>query len=75
MGQVLGGQAELGEYGVDVLFHRGLGQVQLRGDAGVAAALRQSCCFAVALLAVSFGTKVKHGVGWAAIPLGLIAAQ
>ena len=31
--------------------------------------------FAVALLAVSFGAKVKHGVRWAAIPLGLIAAQ
>jgi hypothetical protein len=31
--------------------------------------------FAVALLAVSFGAKVKHGVRWAAIPLGLIMVQ
>jgi heme A synthase len=31
--------------------------------------------FAVALLAVSFGAKVEHGVRWAAIPLGLIVAQ
>ena len=31
--------------------------------------------FAVALLAVSFGAKVKHGTRWAAIPLGLVAAQ
>jgi hypothetical protein len=30
---------------------------------------------AVALLAVSFGAKVEHGVRWAAIPLGLIAVQ
>jgi hypothetical protein len=30
---------------------------------------------AVALLAVSFGAKVKRGVLWAAIPLVLIAAQ
>jgi hypothetical protein len=29
--------------------------------------------FAVALLAVSFGAKVQHGVRWAAIPLGLNA--
>jgi len=28
--------------------------------------------FAVALLAVSFGAKVQHGVRWAAIPLGLV---
>ena len=31
--------------------------------------------FAVALLAVSFGAKVEHGVRWAAIPLGLVVAQ
>ena len=31
--------------------------------------------FAIALLAVSFGAKVEHGVRWAAIPLGLIVAQ
>ena len=31
--------------------------------------------FGVALLAVSFGAKVKHGVRWAAIPFGLIVAQ
>jgi hypothetical protein len=31
--------------------------------------------FAVALLAVSFGAKVKHGARWAAIPLVLIVAQ
>jgi hypothetical protein len=30
---------------------------------------------AVALLAVSFGAKVTHGVRWAAIPLGLIVVQ
>ena len=30
---------------------------------------------AVALLAVSFGAKVEHGVRWAAIPLGLIVVQ
>ena len=30
---------------------------------------------AVALLAVSFGAKVKHGVRWAAIPFGLVVAQ
>jgi hypothetical protein len=31
--------------------------------------------FAIALLAVSFGAKVKHGARWAAIPLGLIMVQ
>jgi heme A synthase len=31
--------------------------------------------FAVALLAVSFGAKVQHGVRWAAIPLGLVVVQ
>jgi hypothetical protein len=31
--------------------------------------------FAVALLAVSFGAKVKHGVRWAAISFGLVVAQ
>jgi hypothetical protein len=31
--------------------------------------------FAAALLAVSFGAKVEHGVRWAAIPLGLIVVQ
>jgi heme A synthase len=31
--------------------------------------------FAVALLAVSFGTKVEHRVRWAAIPFGLIVVQ
>ena len=30
---------------------------------------------AVALLGVSFGAKVRHGVRWAAIPLGLIVVQ
>jgi hypothetical protein len=30
---------------------------------------------AVALLAVSFGARVKHGVRWAAIPFGLVVAQ
>jgi hypothetical protein len=31
--------------------------------------------FAVALIVVSFGAKVEHGVRWAAIPLGLIMVQ
>lgn len=31
--------------------------------------------FAVALLAVSFDAKVKHGVRWAAISFGLVVAQ
>ena len=31
--------------------------------------------FAVALLAVSFGAKVQHGVRWAAIPLVLVVVQ
>ena len=31
--------------------------------------------FAVALLAVSFGAKIQHGVRWAAIPLGLVVVQ
>ena len=31
--------------------------------------------FAIALLAVSFGAKVEHGVRWAAIPFGLVVAQ
>ena len=31
--------------------------------------------FAVALLAVSFGAKVQHGVRWAAIPLALVVVQ
>ena len=31
--------------------------------------------FALALLAVSFGAKVQHGVRWAAIPLGLVVVQ
>ena len=31
--------------------------------------------FAVALLAVSFGARVQHGVRWAAIPLGLVVVQ
>ena len=31
--------------------------------------------FAMALLAVSFGAKVQHGVRWAAIPLGLVVVQ
>jgi hypothetical protein len=31
--------------------------------------------FVIALLAVSFGAKVKHGVRWAAIPFGLAVAQ
>jgi hypothetical protein len=31
--------------------------------------------FAVALLTVSFGAKVQHGVRWAAIPLGLVVVQ
>ena len=31
--------------------------------------------FAVALLAVSFGAKVQHGVRWAATPLGLVVVQ
>ena len=30
---------------------------------------------AVALLGVSFGARVPHGVRWAAIPLGLIVGQ
>jgi hypothetical protein len=31
--------------------------------------------FGVALLAVSFGAKIEHGVRWAAIPFGLIVVQ
>jgi len=31
--------------------------------------------FAIALLGVSFGAKVKHGVRWAVIPFGLVVAQ
>ena len=31
--------------------------------------------FAIALLAVSFGAKIEHGVRWAAIPIGLVVAQ
>jgi hypothetical protein len=31
--------------------------------------------FAIALLAVSFGARIKQGVRWAAIPFGLVVAQ
>lgn len=49
------------------------GQVSDGDTTGVS--LHHSFAYVAALLAVSFGAKVEHGVRWAVIPLGLIVVQ